>query len=201
MRRAKLLILPLLFTLIASACAEGANKRNRSSDDDDGAGGGSTTASSTGGSKPLIETGCSAVCVNAADAGCPGFDQQQCVGECEAFRSETPESCTTSTDSVLSCWSSATALCVPDGIVFEGCEAQEQGYVECVTSAGSSTTTTTTSGGGTNCAHSECIEGSALISSCSPCAAAICSVDPYCCNTAWDSACVSQAIDSPSCGC
>jgi len=50
------------------------------------------------------------------------------------------------------------------------------------------------------CAHSECKKGAKLVDSCSPCAAAVCGQDPYCCNNAWDKLCVSQAQTlCPSC--
>jgi hypothetical protein len=48
------------------------------------------------------------------------------------------------------------------------------------------------------CVHTECSTGLVLSSTCSPCAQHICSVDPYCCHTAWDSICVSEV--STVCG-
>lgn len=43
------------------------------------------------------------------------------------------------------------------------------------------------------CQHSECITGSPLTNTCSPCATTVCNADPYCCNIFWDSICVSEA--------
>jgi hypothetical protein len=45
--------------------------------------------------------------------------------------------------------------------------------------------------GGT-CDHDECTIGGPLDPSCGMCVAAICQVDPFCCNTAWDGICKSE---------
>jgi hypothetical protein len=45
---------------------------------------------------------------------------------------------------------------------------------------------------GPGCAHAICTAGGALTGSCDPCATQVCGQDPYCCNTAWDSICVSE---------
>jgi RHS repeat-associated protein len=42
------------------------------------------------------------------------------------------------------------------------------------------------------CAHHICEEGSTLNSTCSPCVAQICSIDPTCCQVYWDSTCADQ---------
>ena len=51
------------------------------------------------------------------------------------------------------------------------------------------------------CAHDACAQGEAMNQGCSQCAAAICSIDPYCCNTMWDDICVNEAVAEPLCGC
>jgi hypothetical protein len=56
-------------------------------------------------------------------------------------------------------------------------------------------------GGGSSCAHSECKAGAKLTSACSPCAAAVCKADPYCCNNDWDNQCVTAAKNNKSCSC
>jgi hypothetical protein len=43
-----------------------------------------------------------------------------------------------------------------------------------------------------SCAHPQCTTGAPLTPSCSSCANAVCSQDPYCCTMAWDSICVSE---------
>jgi len=43
------------------------------------------------------------------------------------------------------------------------------------------------------CAHSICVQGDSLdAAACGQCALDICAVDPYCCNTYWDSLCVRE---------
>jgi hypothetical protein len=43
--------------------------------------------------------------------------------------------------------------------------------------------------GGTTCAHSMCTTGGPLTAGCDPCVAAICAVDPSCCNDSWNGLC------------
>ena len=54
---------------------------------------------------------------------------------------------------------------------------------------------------GDDCSHGICATGIALVSSCDPCATALCAKDPYCCSTAWDTTCVGEvtAICGQSC--
>jgi hypothetical protein len=42
------------------------------------------------------------------------------------------------------------------------------------------------------CAHPICAAGAYLDSSCDPCAALLCSKDPYCCSSEWDGTCVGE---------
>ncbi len=51
-----------------------------------------------------------------------------------------------------------------------------------------------------DCAHPTCEEGVALDPACSPCVAAICQNDAYCCDTAWDGSCA-NATNNPMFGC
>jgi hypothetical protein len=44
------------------------------------------------------------------------------------------------------------------------------------------------------CEHFYCEEGEALTSSCDSCVSAVCQIDPYCCDTAWDWVCVDEVI-------
>jgi ADYC domain-containing protein/pentapeptide repeat protein len=50
-----------------------------------------------------------------------------------------------------------------------------------------------------SCAHSEGVTGTALASSCSPCATRICQYDSYCCTYSWDSICQSEANSETQC--
>jgi len=43
-----------------------------------------------------------------------------------------------------------------------------------------------------DCPHDKCVQGDSLDPSCGQCAADICSLDSYCCDTAWDSICVEE---------
>jgi hypothetical protein len=43
------------------------------------------------------------------------------------------------------------------------------------------------------CSHSECSQGTPLNGTCSPCAAAVCNQDPFCCSSKWDNVCVADA--------
>jgi cysteine-rich repeat protein len=45
---------------------------------------------------------------------------------------------------------------------------------------------------GTSCSRTRCVTGPAFDSGCDSCTAALCGVDPFCCNTAWDSTCVTE---------
>src|SRR5947209_5325772 len=48
-------------------------------------------------------------------------------------------------------------------------------------------------GGGGTCAHDTCTAGVALVASCDPCVAEVCSSDAYCCSNKWNSRCVTEA--------
>lgn len=54
-----------------------------------------------------------------------------------------------------------------------------------------------------DCPHDTCVTGTQLQTSCGTCASRICSVDPFCCNSNWDSICVSEVrtvCQSARCG-
>lgn len=42
------------------------------------------------------------------------------------------------------------------------------------------------------CAHDKCLTGVALSASCETCVSQVCAADSYCCNSSWDSICVSE---------
>ena len=46
--------------------------------------------------------------------------------------------------------------------------------------------------GSPTCAHDPCVQGSALTSGCANNVSDVCTIDPYCCNTFWDAACVNE---------
>ncbi len=65
----------------------------------------------------------------------------------------------------------------------------------------SSSSSSSSGGGGGGCIHDECSAGAKLAKNCSSCAASVCASDSYCCNTEWDSTCVDEAKNDPSCSC
>ncbi|WP_437971699.1 hypothetical protein WMF04_21380 [Sorangium sp. So ce260] len=52
------------------------------------------------------------------------------------------------------------------------------------------------------CEHGKCVEGGPLDPACDPCVAAICAVDPFCCESGWDLACVNEVttVCGETCG-
>ena len=46
--------------------------------------------------------------------------------------------------------------------------------------------------GGSTCSHSECSTGAKLVKTCDACVTKICNADSFCCNSTWDSICVSE---------
>ena len=52
------------------------------------------------------------------------------------------------------------------------------------------------------CSHDKCVEGPALQPECDPGVAAICGVDPFCCEASWDSLCVAEveSVAGEQCG-
>jgi hypothetical protein len=83
-----------------------------------------------------------------------------------------PYCCNTAWDET--CVGEAKALCVG------GCEAAPDGGADAAPPP--------------TCAHPVCQAGGALVATCSSCAQTVCSVDAYCCNTAWDTTCVGEAV-------
>ncbi|MBX7080855.1 MAG: hypothetical protein K1X88_16775 [Nannocystaceae bacterium] len=45
---------------------------------------------------------------------------------------------------------------------------------------------------GCGCAHSLCVNSTALANGCSSCVSEVCAVDPFCCASAWDSICINE---------
>jgi hypothetical protein len=67
---------------------------------------------------------------------------------------------------------------------------------------GTGSSSSSSSGGpGTTCDHPVCTPGAQLTADCDPCAAQVCASDPYCCDTAWDTTCVSEADTTCGAGC
>jgi hypothetical protein len=67
------------------------------------------------------------------------------------------------------------------------------GYGACIPCSNPTKDCGQTGGTGSgSCNHNVCDEGGPLNATCSPCAAEVCENDSFCCNTAWDSACVNE---------
>jgi hypothetical protein len=89
----------------------------------------------------------------------------------------------------------AAGTCQP-GTTASACGAGGAACAAC--SANQSCTNGACVGSSTSCAHAICATGTALVSTCDPCASQICGADSFCCDTAWDTTCVSEV--SSICG-
>lgn len=108
------------------------------------------------------------------------------------------------------CSSCGGATCTPTtcsaqgkncGSISNGCG----GTLSCGTCATGQTCTNNVCTGSSppsgSCAHSQCTTGAKLTSGCTACVGSICGVDPYCCNTGWDSICVGEVSSVCKLGC
>jgi len=73
--------------------------------------------------------------------------------------------------------------CQPIGLGYGVCAPCSNPLQKCGTGS---------SGGSGNCDHDVCTAGTALDPSCGACAEAVCSHDNFCCESEWDSVCVSE---------
>lgn len=74
------------------------------------------------------------------------------------------------------------------------CQGVAAGYGVCAPCPGVLNDCTTGGGGTTgSCTHDACEVGDKLGTNCGSCEANVCAVDAYCCDTAWDATCVSEA--------
>jgi hypothetical protein len=104
--------------------------------------------------------------------------------------------CSQGTKLTSSCDPCAATICAKDSYccttAWDGqCVSEVTSFCGKSCGGGGGSTTTSGGGGGT-CSHPICSTGGKLTSSCSTCAGTICSQDPYCCTTAWDSICVGE---------
>lgn len=56
-------------------------------------------------------------------------------------------------------------------------------------------------GGGPGFCHDVCEPGPPMDPWCEPCAEVVCDMDPFCCQSSWDEACVDQAVDHCGANC
>lgn len=146
----------------------------------------------TDGCSPCASTVC------AADAFCceEGWDNlcvQQATELCGACEAPPPAACAHSeceSGAVLdpACSTCAATVCATDAFccddTWDALCVQEAEDLCNVCAPAPST-----------CAHAPCAAGDKLVSTCSTCATAVCDADAYCCETAWDDICVSEAAD------
>jgi hypothetical protein len=96
--------------------------------------------------------------------------------------------CSTGTDLDDTCDPCATEVCAADSYCCTTAwDSQCVGEVTSVCHQ-----SCTGGGGGSTCSHTTCTTGKKLTTTCDTCAGDICGVDPYCCNTKWDSTCVGE---------
>ncbi len=92
--------------------------------------------------------------------------------------------CLTGGTLVASCDPCATKVCAADSFCCSSSwDSQCIGEVDSICHESCSRIT---------CAHSACTTGGVLSSTCDTCVNAICTKDSFCCNSSWDSACVSE---------
>jgi len=128
------------------------------------------------------ESGCGNDGAGGGGGGGTGPDPNECAhNECGEGEALDP-----------SCSQCATDVCAEDAYCCEfaydeACLDVAKTFPSCGCDAG--------------CSHAECATGEALDATCSPCAAAVCDSDDFCCNNEWDDLCISIAVGMDECTC
>ena len=156
---------------------------------------------------PALVNGCSACTASVCSYDsycCNNYWDDLCVTEALgdaacSCSTATPNSCSHPESQqgaplVNGCSACVTSVCSYDAYC---CSTMWDGL--CVAGAQSDPNCQCT--GGSACSHAETEQGAALSSSCSLCAASVCSYNAACCSTGWDGICVSQAQSDPNCAC
>lgn len=128
------------------------------------------------------------ICKKAVEKYCPNG----CSGGSTTTCDHTP--CTEGKALSPTCSACTKAVCDKDAFCCNTkwdaqCVTEAQGETACASACG------------TGCAHSECTTGGPLTKTCSTCATNVCNADAFCCNTSWDSLCVSKAKTTTGCSC
>ncbi|RLB58377.1 MAG: hypothetical protein DRI90_16820 [Deltaproteobacteria bacterium] len=110
--------------------------------------------------------------------------------------------CATGDALVASCSPCVGAICANDPF----CCNQNGGSWDqyCVDAVATTTECSTENcGGGSTCVHSPCVAGGMLTPGCDggDCVTNVCNNDSFCCDTEWDSICVSAAESETACSC
>ena len=125
-------------------------------------------------------------CTNLWDALCVGLVEDECGIDCDG--SDPPpegcehDACVEGVALEDGCTQCVTDVCNADSFCCEfgwdaACVAEADNLCGCFAA----------------CEHSECAEGAALEDGCSQCVTDVCNADDFCCTTAWDATCVTQA--------
>jgi hypothetical protein len=192
--------------------ADGGNPDTSLSDSSSGSGSGSSSGSGSGsGSGSSSGTGSGSSSGTTADSGkdsspdgggscvgcvsdgdCPGAVCAQfggdtyCAKLCgDAGGCPSGETCTP----VNTAEGAAVVACVPPGSCGGSSSGADSG-------SGSDSGLDASDAGGGSCPHSPCLAGAKELSGCSVCVTTVCTADAYCCNTTWDSMCVSEAASA-----
>jgi hypothetical protein len=146
---------------------------------------------------PCADTVCQADPFCCDTANDPGAWDQLCIDQAtQLCASCAHDACTVGDKLDPSCNTCVTSVCGADPFCCQStwdsvCVTQAQDtntHPSCVNSCG-------------GCGHSECTAGGALSLGCSTCVDDVCGNDPFCCNTDWDSQCVTEAEQSNACTC
>lgn len=154
---------------------------------------------------PPVQGNCEACIETLATCASSGGDASACASTFDACRSANgidPEQCGMPTEGVAceACFNQQKKC---EAASEEGCD---EGWSACEAQLASEGACGGTGsggggGGGAECAHDTCAVGTPLDASCSSCATAVCAVDSYCCEFAYDETCVQLAQQEPACGC
>jgi hypothetical protein len=121
-------------------------------------------------------------CTTAWDSICVGEVGSVCGKSCTTQCAH--DDCKTGTNLANGCDACVTEICAVDSYC---CSTAWDRL--CVNEVGS---VCGKSCSGNSCAHAICTAGGNLANGCDPCVTQICTVDSYCCTTAWDSICVGE---------
>ncbi len=125
--------------------------------------------------------------LDAAECGAPATEVacSACLDQHTACEAASGEGCAAG-------WSACVATLASEGACGEG---PDQGAGGGGVGGGSNT------GPEPSCTHDACEVGDPMSASCDDCIAAVCDLDPYCCETSYDETCVAEAQSIATCGC
>jgi hypothetical protein len=147
--------------------------------------------SSSSSSSSTSSSGAPAGCLHSTCVGGPALDPLQCHDACVDPVCAQQATCCGNNSWDDSCQALAAQLCGADPCVKSVCAAMPgccaQGWTPaCVDKAKVVCQTAC------DCPHALCDQGDLLAATCSPCAAALCKADSYCCTSGWDGVCVAE---------